>query len=93
MLGLRPTLKARPSLLDLVRRNNIESLSRSPSRLSHLTQLHPAEVPLPASPRLTPQTEVAAPIPTPLQELKQPVSKEDTTMAPVGYIVDVAVML
>ncbi|KAF2203789.1 V-type ATPase [Delitschia confertaspora ATCC 74209] len=65
MLGLRPRLKSRHSLLDLVRQKNIEALSQSPSRLSNLATTLPAEVPLPASPRLTPRTELGPP-PTPV---------------------------
>lgn len=84
MLGLRPSLKNRPSLLDIVRIKNIESLSQSPARLSQLAELHPAEVPLPASPRLTPQRELAVNLP----ESKPQPAKETPKMAPVSPLLD-----
>lgn len=80
MLGLRPHLKSRPSLLDIVRTKNIEALSQSPSRLSQLAELHPAEVPLPASPRLTPQRELTIHP----QESKPQAAAEEPKMAPNG---------
>ncbi|XTI86981.1 V-type ATPase [Cenococcum geophilum] len=51
MLGLRPRLKARPSLLDLIRQTNIDSLSSSPHRSSTEAEERPFEIPLPASPQ------------------------------------------
>lgn len=47
MLGLRPRLKSRPSLLDLVRRESIDQISQRPTLLE--TDL-PLQVPLPSSP-------------------------------------------
>ena len=55
MLGLRPRLKPRPSLLDLVRRDSIDQISQRPALLE--SDL-PLEVPLPTSPvKETPSEE------------------------------------
>jgi hypothetical protein len=52
MLGLRPRLKARPSLLDLVRRDSIDQISQRPALLE--PDDHTLGVPLPQSPVLAP---------------------------------------
>jgi hypothetical protein len=82
MLGLRPRLKARNSFLDLVRQKNIEAISHSPSRLSTLeTDDSPQHIPLPSSPSISPQKELAKP---PTYTLKvEPAEKEK--MAPVSF--------
>ena len=80
MLGLRPRLRARASLLDLVRRPNIEQISQSPRRLTSLEHDdRPKLIPLPASPQITPQREVAKPSPYKLQDDQD----KDADMAPV----------
>ena len=88
MLGLRPRLKPRPSLLDLIRKNNIDELSQSPS---HSAPLEPADaptlVPLPASPAVVPRVEVTGPPPYSLQEGSEEVpvvEEEEAKMAPVS---------
>ncbi|KAH7135018.1 vacuolar ATP synthase-like protein catalytic subunit A [Dendryphion nanum] len=69
MLGLRPRLKPRPSLLDLVRKNNIDEISQSPSRTAPLEATDaPTLVPLPASPAIAPRIEVVGPPPYSLTE-------------------------
>ncbi|KAF1962585.1 hypothetical protein CC80DRAFT_163449 [Byssothecium circinans] len=59
MLGLRPRLKSRPSLLDLVRRNSIDQISQRPALLK--TDEHPLRIPLPQSPVLAPSVVVSPP--------------------------------
>lgn len=57
-LGLRPRLKARPSLLDLVTRKDIDRLSARPLSLEIDgidAELSPTRVPLPKSPRISPE--------------------------------------
>ena len=72
MLGLRPRLKARPSLLDLVRRKNIEEISQAPSRFTPLeADPRPLQTPLPQSPVVSPQSEVEIVISPPPYSLKE----------------------
>ncbi|KAF2734335.1 V-type ATPase [Polyplosphaeria fusca] len=78
MLGLRPRLKARPSLFDLVRRSNIDELSRSPALTSLEADEAPKQIPLPSSPLRTPQGEPESP---PSYNLKED-SKERVKMGP-----------
>lgn len=53
-VGFRPRLKARPSLYDLIRNRNIDSLSVAVHRRPSLSQeLHPELPPLPPSPSFT----------------------------------------
>lgn len=63
-VGFRPRLKARPSLYDLVRARNIETLSRTP-RPSFSDQLQPELFPLPPSPGFL---ESPPPSPAPAQQ-------------------------
>ena len=69
-IGLRPRLKARPSLYDLVRNRSIDKLSIQPQQ-SFFEEL-PAELPpLPSSPTniiSNPPTPVLAPHPEPAEE-------------------------
>jgi hypothetical protein len=60
MLGLRPRLKTRPSLLDLVQKKNIDQISASIDRVVPFLEadVEPYRVPLPASPLISPQREV-----------------------------------
>ena len=75
-VGLRPRLKARPSLYDLIHQHNIDQLSVQPLR-SFILEL-PAELPpLPLSPHKAPS---APPTPV-LSTLSEPV-KEFVKMAP-----------
>lgn len=90
MLGLRPRLKARPSLLDLVRRNNIDDISQSPARLHPLdADPRPLQIPLPKSPGIPPQQEVEIVVSPPPYSLKEENSKkgtkEELKMGPVSF--------
>lgn len=78
MLGLRPRLKSRPSLLDLVRSKNIDQISQSPSRITPLeADERPKLIPLPSSPLITPLREaIASPPP---YELKEEIGEEEET--------------
>jgi hypothetical protein len=83
MLGLRPRLRARPSFLDLIRRNNIDHISQSPRRLSSLDQADRAKlIPLPASPLISPKREVAA-VPDTYRIDDREAHKEEVKMASV----------
>jgi hypothetical protein len=57
MLGLRPRLKTRPSLLDLIQKKNIDQLSASVDQIRPVLEadVEPSRVPLPASPLISPQ--------------------------------------
>lgn len=75
MLGLRPRLRPRPSLLDLVRKTNSEAqLLRRPSTPNE-TDTHPKLVPLPQSPVLLPhddEDDVESPPPySPVESVTQ----------------------
>lgn len=75
-VGLRPRLKARPSLYDLVRNRNIDQLSVQPLR--SLVEELPAELPpLPLSPTKTLSTP-----PTPVLLNHPESAKESAKMAP-----------
>ncbi|USP72878.1 uncharacterized protein yc1106_00152 [Curvularia clavata] len=88
-LGLRPRLRPRPSLYDLVQKKNIDQLSISGAHIAtHQDDVEPHRVPLPVSPLISPQRELAttahAPPPPPpphitLQEASD--SEEDTKIA------------
>lgn len=54
MLGLRPRLRPRPSLLDLVRKTNPDDPLPPRPATSHADDAHPKLVPLPQSPVLLP---------------------------------------
>ena len=87
MLGLRPRLKPRPSLLDLIRKKNIDELSLSPTSTAPLEPTDaPSLVPLPVSPAVVPRVEVVGPPPYLLQEERkqEPVAEEEGKMAPVS---------
>lgn len=87
-VGLRPRLKSRPSLYDLIQRKNIDQISISFDRIPAL-EVEPTRVPLPQSPQLSPQPELANQPPPPritLHEASDP-DEEDTTpekMPPVS---------
>ncbi|KAK0123851.1 H(+)-transporting V1 sector ATPase subunit A [Cadophora gregata] len=68
-VGIRPRLKARPSLYDLIRSRDIDSLSVAVHRPS-LQELHPELPPLPPSPSFT-----LSPPPTPQQSVRMPPKK------------------
>jgi V-type H+-transporting ATPase subunit A len=75
-VGLRPRLKARPSLHDLVHNRNIDQLSVQPFR-SFVEEL-PAELPpLPLSPDKNPPTP-----PTPVLSIYPEPAEEPAKMAP-----------
>jgi hypothetical protein len=85
MLGLRPRLKARNSFLDLVRQKNIDAISQSPSPISTLeADQRPHHIPLPSSPLITPQKELANP---PTYTWKVELAEKEK-MAPVSFDVD-----
>ncbi len=69
MLGLRPQLRARPSLLDLIRKPDIDRISTAAEgvpALNNDVQAH--RIPLPASPQIGPQRKDSdqPALPTPL---------------------------
>ncbi|CAA9962968.1 H(+)-transporting V1 sector ATPase subunit A [Pyrenophora teres f. teres] len=58
-LGLRPRLRTRPSLYDLVQKKNIDQISISGAHIATgKDEVEPHRVPLPASPLLPPQAEL-----------------------------------
>jgi V-type H+-transporting ATPase subunit A len=74
MLGLRPRLKTRPSLLDLIQKKNIDEISAS---VAHAVPVLEADrVPLPASPLISPQRELPQP-PPPRITLQEDSEEED----------------
>lgn len=95
MLGLRPRLKSRPSLLDLVRRESIDQISQQ--RPALLENDLPLDVPLPKSPiKEIPSEEaseevaiVISPPPyLPPETTPDPEGSKDIVkkMPPVGYV-------
>lgn len=90
MLGLRPRLKARPSLLDLVRRKNIDQISQEPTRISPLdADDRPRHIPLPSSPLITPRRELLSPPPYTLkEEVVEEEAEQEVKMPPVSYASD-----
>jgi V-type H+-transporting ATPase subunit A len=89
MLGLRPRLKARPSLLDLVRRNNIDQISQEPSRTAPLeADERPKLIPLPSSPLITPLREPTSPPLHTLAEEPKEELKEEAKMPPVSLRIE-----
>ncbi|KAF1847848.1 V-type ATPase [Cucurbitaria berberidis CBS 394.84] len=65
-VGLRPRLRNRPSLLDLIHKKNIDQISTALERIPILEDdVEPHRVPLPTSPLLPPQSEVASQPPAP----------------------------
>jgi len=66
MLGLRPRLKTRPSLLDLIQKKDIDHISAAVEQATHNLATHdydPALVPLPSSPVISPLADQLAPPP------------------------------
>lgn len=87
MLGLRPRLRPRPSLLDLVRKTNTEQPLPARPSTAHGEGLHPKLVPLPQSPVLLPlddQDDVETP--PPYSPVEPVVEKEEKAekMPPVS---------
>lgn len=80
MLGLRPRLKPRPSLLDLIRKNNIDQISQAPSPVP--ADDPPTRIPLPVSPSITPKDELSSPPPYALKDVSKKEKKKK--MAPVS---------
>ncbi|KAF2269400.1 V-type ATPase [Lojkania enalia] len=79
MLGLQPRLKSRPSLLDLIRKKDIDQISQSSGRLTDLeADERPKQIPLPSSPLITPQREPLRPPPYKLKEEQ----KQSVNMGP-----------
>ncbi|PVH74303.1 vacuolar ATP synthase catalytic subunit A [Cadophora sp. DSE1049] len=75
-VGFRPRLKARPSLYDLIRNRNIDSLSVAVHRRPSLSR-HPELPPLPPSPSFT-----HSPPPTPRTPPQVPVEDEQAVKMP-----------
>jgi hypothetical protein len=67
MLGLRPRLKSRPSLLELIQKKNIDQISVSVERVVPIltAAVEPTSVPLPRSPLISPQQEIPSQPPPP----------------------------
>lgn len=80
-VGIRPRLRARPSLYDLVRNRNIDRLSIRPATPSRKTSDLP---PLPTSPKLS---ESSVP-PTPIEEKQLEALEKAVKMAPNKSAVD-----
>jgi hypothetical protein len=75
-IGLRPRLKARPSLYDLVRNCSIDKLSVQPQQ--NFFEELPAELPpLPSSP-----TNILSNLPTPVLSAHSELAEEPPKMAP-----------
>jgi hypothetical protein len=93
MLGLRPRLKTRPSLLDLIHKKNIDQISASVEKVVPVlhADVEPFRVPLPASPLISPQREHPPQLPPPritLQEdSEEEAAKEEAAkMPPVSFV-------
>ena len=89
-LGLRPRLRTRPSLYDLVQKKNIDQISISGAHIATgKDEVEPHQVPLPVSPLLPPQGELPphAPPHITLQEASDDESDTSTAkMPPVSSI-------
>jgi hypothetical protein len=93
MLGLRPRLTTRPSLLDLIQKKNIDQISASVDKVVPVLEAHikPFRIPLPASPLISPHREVPSQLPPPRitlqedsdEELKQ---EQVAKMPPVSFV-------
>jgi hypothetical protein len=94
MLGLRPRLKSRPSLLDLIQKKNIDEISASVERV--VADVEAYRVPLPASPPISPQREAPnqpTQLPPPRITLQEDSEEEDrkaeaAKMPPVSFVID-----
>jgi V-type H+-transporting ATPase subunit A len=95
MLGLRPRLKTRPSLLDLIQKKNIDEISASVERV--VADVEAYRVPLPASPLISPQPEAPnqpPQLPLPRITLQEDSEEEDrkeeaAKMPPVSFVMDI----
>jgi hypothetical protein len=93
-VGLRPRLRTRPSLLDLVHKKNIDHISIAVDRIPYLEDdIDPPSVPLPSSPLLLPRSEVTNPLPPPIiivQDHSEEPAKEPPAakMPPVSFMSD-----
>lgn len=88
LVGLRPRLKTRPSLLDLIQKKDIDQISVSPPPVVEATR-----VPLPASPQPQAQRELSQP-PPPRITLQEDSEEESRTeaaakMPPVSFAIEV----
>lgn len=89
MLGLRPRLKTRPSLLDLIQKKDIDQISASVAQA--VPVLEADRVPLPSSPLLSPQREPLQ-LPLPRITLQEDSEEEDrkeqlAKMPPVSFVI------
>jgi hypothetical protein len=82
-LGLRPRLRTRPSLYDLVQKKNIDQISISGAHTAAgQDDVEPHRVPLPASPLIPPQGELPAQPPPPHITLQEASDDEKEIAAP-----------
>jgi V-type H+-transporting ATPase subunit A len=97
MLGLRPRLKTRPSLLDLIHKKNIDEISVSVDQATAVLEadVEPHRIPLPASPLISPHREVPSQppqLPPPRITLQEDSDEEardeeEAKMPPVSFAV------
>ena len=94
MLGIRPRLKTRPSLLDLIQKKNIDALSASVDKVVPVLEanVEPFRVPLPASPLPSPQREQPPQLPRPRITVQEDSEDEDRAeevakMPPVSFVI------
>jgi hypothetical protein len=98
MLGLRPRLQTRPSLLDLIHKKNIDEISASVEQAKSVLEadVTPHRIPLPASPLISPHREPPQLPPPritlqedsdeePREEEAAPMPVESAKMAPVSF--------
>lgn len=79
-LGLRPRLRTRPSLYDLVQKKNIDQISISGAHTAaNPDDVEPHRVPLPASPLISPQGELPTQPPPPHITLQEASDDENET--------------
>jgi hypothetical protein len=90
MLGLRPRLTSRPSLLDLIHKKNIDQISASVEKVVPVLEaaVKPFAVPLPASPLIAPHREELPPPRITLQEDSDDDAKSEelVEMPPVSSV-------
>jgi hypothetical protein len=96
MLGLRPRLKTRPSLLDLIHKKDIDEISVSVDSVTAALEadFEPHRIPLPASPLISPHREVSSQppqLPPPRITLQEdsddePSEQEAAKMPPVSFV-------
>jgi hypothetical protein len=90
MLGLRPRLTSRPSLLELIQKKNIDQISASVEKVVPVLEaaVQPFRVPLPASPLISPhRVELPPPRITLQEDSDDDAKREDIVeMPPVSFV-------